>query len=281
LAVNGGALAPDASVDRAFASPLLVRRAGVFEVTLTAHAAERRIPFHRHEGPYLCVVLAGAFIESAGVDDHECVPGSAIFHPGDDLHADRFGPNGARCLNVILGDAADAAIERTVANGEARLRSTAIARIARLAVRAMTGRPCDPGSALEDHVTELLAAVRPLERRSAGKVPRWIRRVADHINETAPERASLAGLARIAGVHPVHLSRSFRLCYGDSVTSYVRRRRLAWAHDRVTATRQPLAEIATEAGFADQAHFSHAFRAAYGMAPAAYRKARLSNTTPA
>jgi AraC family transcriptional regulator len=272
--VNAEGVAPDAAVDRAFATPLLVRRVGAYEVTLTAHAAEARIPFHRHDRPYLCAVLSGAFIESAGVIDHECTPGSAIFHPGDDLHADRFGPRGARCLNVILGDAVDAAIERSVRNGEARVRSRMIARIARLAARAMTGRSCDPESALDDRVTELLAAVRPLERRDAGNPPLWIRRVADHINETAPEHASLAALARIAGVHPVHLSRSFRSCYGDSVTSYVRRRRLAWAYDRVTGTRRPLAEIAAEAGFADQAHFSHAFRAAYGLAPAAYRKTR-------
>ena len=138
----------------------------------------------------------------------------------------------------------------------------------------MTEPSCDAPTSLEDRVLELLAAVSLRKRRRARGVPSWLRRVADHINETAPQHASLTALARIAGVHPVHLSRSFRSCYGNSVTSYLRRRRLAWAHDKVTGTPRPLAEIAADAGFSDQAHFSRAFRAAYGTSPATYRKTR-------
>jgi AraC-like DNA-binding protein len=34
---------------------------------------------------------------------------------------------------------------------------------------------------------------------------------------------------------------------------------------------RPLAEVAAETGFADQAHFTRAFKSAFGLPPARYR----------
>ncbi|MGI9006144.1 MAG: helix-turn-helix domain-containing protein [Streptosporangiaceae bacterium] len=41
----------------------------------------------------------------------------------------------------------------------------------------------------------------------------------------------------------------------------------AWLRDA-----RPLAQTAIEAGFADQAHFTRTFKAAFGMTPGRYRK---------
>ena len=38
--------------------------------------------------------------------------------------------------------------------------------------------------------------------------------------------------------------------------------------------RRPLAEVAGDAGFADQAHFTRAFKAAFGLTPGRYRALR-------
>jgi AraC-like DNA-binding protein len=47
-------------------------------------------------------------------------------------------------------------------------------------------------------------------------------------------------------------------------------RRLDWAQGEIVAGRS-LAEIALEAGFADQAHLTRMFKAAYGLSPAKFR----------
>jgi AraC-like DNA-binding protein len=47
-------------------------------------------------------------------------------------------------------------------------------------------------------------------------------------------------------------------------------RRLALAREQLASGRA-LAEIAIEAGFADQAHFGRLFRATFGITPARYR----------
>jgi AraC-like DNA-binding protein len=88
-----------------------------------------------------------------------------------------------------------------------------------------------------------------------------------------PDPARLDLLEPFAGVHPVHLTRVFRLHYGTPVGAYVRGLRLDWAAGRLTASGQCIAEIALQAGFYDQSHFTRAFKRRFGLTPRAYRRA--------
>jgi AraC-like DNA-binding protein len=56
-------------------------------------------------------------------------------------------------------------------------------------------------------------------------------------------------------------------------------RRLELARERMRGER-PLVEIALDAGFADQAHFTRAFRSAFGLTPARYRALRTGPGRP-
>jgi AraC family transcriptional regulator len=56
-----------------------------------------------------------------------------------------------------------------------------------------------------------------------------------------------------------------------SVGEYLRRLRLDWAASQLAATETPLALLAAEAGFADQSHFTRAFKRHAGLTPARYR----------
>ena len=53
-------------------------------------------------------------------------------------------------------------------------------------------------------------------------------------------------------------------------------RRLEFARDRMHRGR-PLAEVACDAGFADQAHFTRVFKSAVGLTPTRYRALRTRN----
>jgi AraC family transcriptional regulator len=46
---------------------------------------------------------------------------------------------------------------------------------------------------------------------------------------------------------------------------------LAWAATEISLGETPLGVIATQAGFADQSHFTRAFRRYVGITPARYR----------
>jgi len=56
---------------------------------------------------------------------------------------------------------------------------------------------------------------------------------------------------------------------GTSPYRYLLMRRLGYAREQI-ARRRPLVEVAFDAGFADQAHFTRMFKAAFGITPARY-----------
>src|SRR5262249_34519115 len=85
-------------------------------------------------------------------------------------------------------------------------------------------------------------------------------------------------LGAITGLRRYEPARQFRLLLGTSPHRYLVMRRLELARDRMHADR-PLAEVAYDAGFADQAHFTRAFKRAFGLTPARYRTLRASCRT--
>ena len=68
----------------------------------------------------------------------------------------------------------------------------------------------------------------------------------------------------VAGVHRAHLVRAFRARFGISVGAYVRRERIRWAARALRNSDAPIAEIALQAGFADQSHFTRTFVTPHG-----------------
>src|SRR5215467_11031787 len=73
----------------------------------------------------------------------------------------------------------------------------------------------------------------------------------------------------VTGLGRFHVVRQFRAVYGTSPYRYSVMRRLDMARRQLRQSR-PLAETAASAGFADQAHFSRTFKAAFGMTPGRY-----------
>jgi AraC-like DNA-binding protein len=84
-----------------------------------------------------------------------------------------------------------------------------------------------------------------------------------------------AELEAVSGLGRYELARQFRAAYGTSPYRYSLMRRLDYAR-RELGGGAPLAEVALAAGFADQAHFTRMFGAAFGVTPG--RDARLRGT---
>ncbi len=82
---------------------------------------------------------------------------------------------------------------------------------------------------------------------------------------------SVSDLARIAEVSKPQLDRQVRRVFGMSPKQLVQRLRFDDAMFRLSHTNQPIADVAAECGFFDQASFTRQFRGATGMTPGAYR----------
>ncbi|MEE8302840.1 MAG: AraC family transcriptional regulator [Candidatus Tectomicrobia bacterium] len=78
-----------------------------------------------------------------------------------------------------------------------------------------------------------------------------------------------AELEAVTGLTRYDLARQFRLMCGTSPYRYLLMRRLDFARQQISRHR-PLVEVALEAGFADQAHFTRMFTSAFGITPARY-----------
>jgi AraC-like DNA-binding protein len=85
-------------------------------------------------------------------------------------------------------------------------------------------------------------------------------------------------LEAITGLTRYDLARQFKLVLGTSPYRYLLMRRLDLARERIHEKR-PLADVAGEAGFADQAHLTRVFKAAVGLTPARYRALRVRRGT--
>jgi AraC family transcriptional regulator len=221
--------------------------------------------------PYLALVLDGSLEKSFPHRTMQLGPASGVTMPVGATHGARFGPDGARIVIVKPKTASNGAagLDRLV-----ELRGRGISGLAwRLAGELRTADAAAPMAA-EGLALELLAETHREARadRYLGRPPAWLSAAEELLRARVGDCVGLSELAEAIGVHPARLARAFRARYGISVGEYGRRLRLAWAAREVALTEAPLALIATEAGFADQSHFSRLFKQHVGMTPARYRE---------
>lgn len=96
-------------------------------------------------------------------------------------------------------------------------------------------------------------------------------RVLDRIHEDPAGDLSLDALAEVAAKSPYHWHRVFRAVTGETLAEAVRRIRLHRAACWLVQTDMALAEVARRAGYGSLRSLSRAFRAHYGLTPAAFR----------
>lgn len=253
-----------------FGSPQHRRSAGGLLVTATTYAEAGELPLHEHDEAYLCLVAGGAYTQQSSAGETACAPGLLLAHPQGHRHANRFSPRGARCLSIFgSGELAEGAGMRRLLGDYRALQLPDAARLLARIERELAADDDAAPLALQSAVFELIALAcrsEPAERRSA-----WLAKVLERLHDDPAAELSLAELGRLAGVHPAHLARSFQQAQGMSVGDYRRALRVRLACRALAGDRRPIAEIAAEAGFADQSHFARVFKRIVGETPRDYR----------
>jgi AraC-like DNA-binding protein len=103
--------------------------------------------------------------------------------------------------------------------------------------------------------------------RENGRTDRAVDR-ALQIIEGSRGRLRVSDLAAEIGVSDRHLSRQFRRAVGLGPKEFARITRFLRSLELVMAAgRRPLADVAVDCGYYDQAHFNHEFRELAGMSP--------------
>ncbi len=162
----------------------------------------------------------------------------------------------------------------------------------RPAIAALVGllsRETDPGRArgrlFADSAIRLLAlelarqswtvpGAGPGESPRVGAGQAWssrrdirVDRVLDYIEVHFARDLTVLELAEVAGLSPTHFTRAFRDRTGKSPYSYVIDRRLSEAVKLLRSSTRPIAVVALDSGFVDQAHLTRMLRARHGRTP--------------
>ena len=245
---------------------------------LVPTVAPADVATHTHPEAHFVLLLAGSYLSAAdGAPSLGRAP-LLIYNPPGTMHRDRFHTLDGRFFTVSPSAAAFAHVMesvRLVDHPTALLAGRPLALAHRL---AREGSAWDAASSLiaEGMCFELMGEMARMADRSHRQPPSWLRATREFLHDRCSEHVRIADVARAAGVHPIHLARTFRKFFQCSPGDYLRRCRLDRAAHLLAAGSLPLARIAAEAGFADQSHFSKAFRKEFSTTPHDYRRAHVS-----
>jgi AraC-like DNA-binding protein len=245
---------------------------------------------HRHDTYAIGVTDAGVQVFDYRGTAHASTPGRVVVLYPDEVHDGRAGTDegfGYRIVYVepfLLTDA----------------------------VRSLRGRPCplpfvsEPVStnailsraidaafrapltslAVDGLIVDLARGLMAGERGSTRSVisrrvdVRAIERARQFLDAEKTRVVHSRELESVTGLTRYDLSRQFWIMCGTSPYRYLLMRRLEFAREQIHGGRS-LVEVAFDAGFADQAHFTRAFRSAFGLTPARYRALRASRRSSA
>lgn len=96
-----------------------------------------------------------------------------------------------------------------------------------------------------------------------------------YVEDRLNEAIKVEDVARAAGYSYYHLNRQFTAILGESIGSYIKKRRLANAAKALLYSNQKIIDIALDNGFESAESFSRAFKLVYKNSPQEYRINRL------
>lgn len=210
------------------------------------HESGELLHRHMHAQGFFALVLGGSYVEAGDTGRHRVEAGDVIVHQPFERHLDRFSAGGAAVLVLPLLD---------------KWPDAALARVG------------DPDSIVRLAERDVVAASEAL----AGAMIEKPSRVEDWPDLLARDLLAEPGLAlsywaQRHGLHPGSLARGFGQEFGISPAAFRTAVRSRRAVRRIVSGVAPLCAIASEEGFADQAHMSRAIKHATGLSPRALRR---------
>ncbi|MBA4013079.1 MAG: AraC family transcriptional regulator [Phenylobacterium sp.] len=212
-----------------------------------------QIACHRHDGAYLTVVLRGSYEEAGEHGRRRLGPGDVARHGMFSCHRNSIAASGAVVLNLPAAG-----------------------------VGGVFGRLDDPDAVAAVAVDDPRAAAALAARQLVTFGPQildWPDELAAAL--AADPQISLSDWAERRGLAPETLSRGFGRTFGLPPKRFRHEVKMRRALAGTIETAAPLAQVALDAGFADQAQMSRAISALTGASPGVWRRRSSGDKTAA
>lgn len=210
-----------------------------------------QIAGHRHDSPYVSVVLEGSYEEAGDHGRRRLEPGDVAVHGLFSWHRNSIATTGAVVLNLP-------------ASG----------------VNGLFGRLNDPDAVIVAARTDPLAAALLVSQTLTPLPPQgldWPDELAAAL--AADPQISLGDWAEARGLAAETLSRGFGRAFGVAPKRFRHEVKMRRALAGAIETAAPLAQVALDAGFADQAQMGRAVAALTGASPGAWRRRSSGDKT--
>jgi AraC family transcriptional regulator len=244
-----------------------------FRLTESCYQPGSALPPHSHEQAHFIAVLSGRYAETIGRTRAQRTPGSTLFLPSDIPHEERHHAAGRHFMVEIRSEMLGRWRERpgdfTCA---VDLPPGKAAHVTRRLYQEF--REQEESSALVIEGLVLLLLTLTTERRESDHrdPPGFLQQARQFIHDQIGVSFTIEQLAESVGVNRWQLTRAFQKHCHCTPGEYLRRDRFALLLHPPPRPGRSLAEVAQEAGFSDQSHFSRAFKSCTGVTPRWYQQ---------
>ena len=224
------------------------------------------LPKHHHDHAWFTFIFAGSYVERLFNSERCCSAGTVIWHPHDLRHANCF-MNDGHNLNLVLAFDWLATLppDVSISDKEVLWKGGLPYSLGLELYRSLNQR-----AKISEELLFTLISCCSSSGDAPGQAP-WLAQVLDWMNDEYSAPLTLTQASEHAGVHPVHVSRSFRDKLGCTFREHLRRIRLSRAIDLLKRSRADITEVALTCGFSDHAHFTRTFKQFTGLTPTRYR----------
>jgi AraC family transcriptional regulator len=243
------------------------------------HSTERKVPDHTHEISYYSLVISGGYDESYRRGRIYFPPFSSALTRAGTRHDGRIAPCGVRVFTLEIGKEwikqfldlqPEPDTVQDLTGGELTCLGIRL-------YREYCNEPVACSLTIDALVWELLAAAAGIETPEFVSTPAWWTRALDLMHAEFRRDLRVSEVAAKVGIHPVHLARVFRRIRRQTPGEYVQRLRVRFASEKLAFRGGRIADIAAEAGFADQNHLTRVFKKYTHMTPGAFCRAFASS----
>jgi AraC family transcriptional regulator len=125
------------------------------------------------------------------------------------------------------------------------------------------------------HLAQRYGSTHQRRNGGGGGLAAWQRRRATELLRAKLDASvRLADLARACDLSVSHFSRAFKVSFGVTCHRWLTERRIERAKQLLALPNRPLADVASQCGFGDQASFTRTFHRVVGMTPGRWRRER-------